>query len=58
MKHPNDVKISEGDIADHDAVRDNSDHNNDWKEAFEIISNNDHVHYDDSKQNYDIANPT
>ena len=58
MRHPNDFKIFEGDIADHNAVADNSDHNNDWKEAFEFISNNDHVHYDDSKQNYYTANPT
>ena len=58
MRHPNDVKIFEGDIADHSAVPDNSDNKNDWKKAFEFISNNDHVHYDDSKQNYYTANPT
>ena len=58
MRHPNDLKIFEGDIADHSAVPDNSDHNNDWKEAFHFISNNDHVHYDDSKQNYYTASPT
>ena len=57
MRHPNDVKRFEGDIADHNAVPDNSDHNNDWKEAFEFISNNDHAHYDNSKQNYYTANP-
>ena len=27
MSHPNDVKIFEGDIADHNAVQDNSDSN-------------------------------
>ena len=58
MRHPNDVKIFEGDIADHNAVPDNSDQNNDWKEAFEFISNNDHAHYDDSKRSYYTANPT
>ena len=58
MRHPNDVKIFEGDIADHSAVSDNSDHNNNWKEMFEFISSNDNVHYDDSKQNYYTANPT
>ena len=58
MRHPNDVKIFEGDIGDHNAVPNNSDNSNDWKKAFEFISNNDHVHYDDSKQNYHTANPT
>ena len=58
MRHLNDVKIFEGDIADHNAVPDNSDNNNDWKKAFEFISDNDHVHYDDSKQNYYTANTT
>ena len=58
MKHPTDVKIFEGDIADHNTVPGNSDNNNDWKKAFEFISNNDHVHYDDSKQNYYTAYPT
>ena len=48
MRHPNDAKIFEGDIADHNAVPDNSINKNDWKKAFEFISNNDHVHYDDS----------
>ena len=55
MRHPSDVKIFEGVIVDHNAVPDNSDQSNDWKEAFEFISNNDHVHYDDSKRNYYIA---
>ena len=58
MRHPNYVKIFKGDIADHNAVPDNSDHNKDWKEAFEFISNNDHVHCDDCKQNYYTPNPT
>ena len=58
MRHPNDVKIFEGDIADHNAVQDNSDHNNAWKEAFEFRSNNDHAYCDDSKQNYYTTNPT
>ena len=58
MRHPNDVKILKGDIADHNAVQDNSDHNNAWKEAFEFISNNDHAYCDDSKQNYYTTNPT
>ena len=40
------------------AVPDSSDNNNDWKKAFEFISNNDHVHCDDSKQNYCTVNPT
>ena len=57
MRHPNDVKIFEGDIPDHNAVPDNSDNNNDWKKAFEFISNNDHVHYDDCKQNCYTTNP-
>ena len=47
MRHPDDVNILEGDIANHNAVPDNSDKNN-WKKGFEFISNNDHVHYDDS----------
>ena len=55
MRHPNDVKIFEGDIPDHN---DNSYNNNDWKKAFEFISNNDHAHYDDSKQNCYTTNPT
>ena len=46
MRHPNDVKIFEGDIPDHNAFPDNSDYNNDWKK---VLSNNDHLHYDDSK---------
>ena len=58
MRHPNDVKIFKGGIADHNAVPDNSGDNNNWKEVFEFISNNDHVHYDDSKQNYYTVNPT
>ena len=58
MRHPHDVKIFEGDIPDHNAVPDNSDCNNDWKKAFQSISNNDHVHYDDSKQNCYTTNPT
>ena len=45
---------NEGDIADHNVVPDNSDNNNDWKKVFEFTSNNDHVSYDDSKQNYYI----
>ena len=52
LSHPNDVKIFEGDIPDHNAIPDNSDNNNDWKKVLEFISNNDHVHYDHSKQNY------
>ena len=31
MRHPNDVKIFEGDIPANNAVSDNSDNNNDWK---------------------------
>ena len=58
MRHPNGVKVFEGDIADHNAVANYSDHDSDWKEAFEFISNNDHVNYDDSKQNYCPANLT
>ena len=58
MSHPNDAKIFEGDITDHNAVPGNSDNNNDWKKAFEFISNNDHLDSDDSKQNYYTANPT
>ena len=58
MRRPNDIKIFEGDIADHNAVPDNSNNSNDWKKVLEFISNNDHVHYDDSKQNYYTANPT
>ena len=58
MSHPNDTKIFEGDIRDHNAVPGNSDNNNDWKKAFEFISNNDHLDCDDSKQNYYTANPT
>ena len=58
MRYPNDVKIFQGDIPDHNAVPDNSGNNNDWKKAFEFISNNDYVHYHDSKQNYYTANPT
>ena len=46
MRNPNDVKILERDIPDHNAFPDNSDYNNDWKK---MLSNNDHVHYDDSK---------
>ena len=57
-RHPNDVNIFEGDIADDNAVPDNSDKSNDWKKTFESISNNDHIHYEDSKQNYYTANPT
>ena len=49
MRHPNDVKLFEGDIPDHNAVPDNSDNNNDWKKAFEFITNKDHIHYDESK---------
>ena len=49
MRHPNDVKIFEGDIPDHNAVPDNSENNIDWKRAFKFISNNDHVHYDEAK---------
>ena len=52
-----DAKIFEGDTPDHHAIPDNSDNNNDWKKVFEFISNNDHVHYDDSKQNYYNTNP-
>ena len=51
MRHPNDAKIFEGDISDRNAISDNSDINNGWKKAFECISKNDHVHYDDSQQN-------
>ena len=58
IRHPNDLKIFEGDIADHNAVSDNSNNSNDWKKEFEFICNNDHIHYDDSKQNYYAANPT
>ena len=58
MRHPNDVKLCEGDIADHSIVPGNPDNKNDWKKAFEFISSNDQVHYDDSKQNYFTANPT
>ena len=58
MRHPNDVKTFEADIADHNAVPDNSDNSNDWKKAFEFISNYDQVLYDDSKQNCYTANPT
>ena len=47
MRHPNDVKIFEGDIADHSAVPDNSDNNNDWTKAFEFISNNANIQYDE-----------
>ena len=46
MRHPNDVKIFEGDIPDRNAFPDNSDYNNDWKK---VLSNNDHLHCDDSK---------
>ena len=49
MRH-HDVKILEGDIAHHNAVPDNSDNKNDWKKAFEFISNNDYVHYDDYEE--------
>ena len=49
MMHPNDAKIFEGDIADHNTVAGNSDNSNDWKKAFEFVSNNNHVHYDDSE---------
>ena len=48
MRHPDDVSILEGDIANRNAVPDNSDNKNNWKKGFEFISNNDHVHYDDS----------
>ena len=58
MRHLNDIKIFEGGTADHNAVPDNSNNNIDWKKAFEFISDNDHVHYDDSKQNYYTANTT
>ena len=58
MRHPNDVKMFEGDSADDNAVPENSDNNNDWKKASEFTSNNDHVHYDDSKKNYYTTNPT
>ena len=51
MRHPNDVKIFEGDIPDHNAVPDNLHNNYGWEKTFEFISNNDHIHYDDSKQN-------
>ena len=51
MRHPNDAKIFKGDIPDRNAIPDNSDINNGWKKAFEFISKNDHVHYDDSQQN-------
>ena len=54
MRHPNDVKIFKGDIPDHNAIPGNSDNNNDWKKGFEFVSNNDHVHYDDSNS----TNPT
>ena len=57
IRHPYDAKTFEGDIADHNAVPDNSNHNNDWKEVFEFISSNDHIHYDGSKQNYYTPNP-
>ena len=50
MRHPNDVKIFEGDIAHHNAVPNNSDNKNDWKKAFEFISNSDYVHYDDYEE--------
>ena len=56
MRYSNDVKMFEDDIPGHNAVPDNSDNNNDCKKAFEFISNNDCVHYHDSKQN--TANPT
>ena len=58
MRHPNNVKIFEGDIPDHIAVLDNLDNNNDQKKTFEFISNNDHVYYDDSKQNRYTTNAT
>ena len=48
MRHPDDVSILEGDIANRNAVPDNSDNKNNRKKGFEFISNNDHVHYDDS----------
>ena len=48
MRHPDDVNILEGDIANRNAVPDNSDNKNNWKKGFEFISNSDHVHYDDS----------
>ena len=54
---PTDAKIFEGDIPDQNAIPDNSDNNNDWKKVFEFISNNDHVHYDESEQNYYNTNP-
>ena len=40
---------------DPDYLPDNN--NNDWKKVFEFISNNDHVHYDDSEQKYYNTNP-
>ena len=49
MMHPNDAKIFEVDIADHNTVAGNSGNSNDWKKAFEFVSNNNHVHYDDSE---------
>ena len=58
MSYPNNVKMFEGDITDHNTVPDNSDNNNDWKKALEFIPNNDHVHYDDSKQSCYTTNPT
>ena len=44
-------------IPDHNAIPDNSDNNNDWKKAFEFISTNGHVHYDDSKRSSYSINP-
>ena len=49
MRHLNDVKIFEGDIPDHNAVPDNLHNNYGWEKTFEFISNNYHIHYDDSK---------
>ena len=44
---PTDAKIFEGDIPDQNAIPDNSDNNNDWTKAFEFISNNGNIQYDE-----------
>ena len=43
MRHPNDVKIFEGDIPANNAVSENSDNNNDWKKEHIYLRIEHHV---------------
>lgn len=57
MRHPNDVKIFEGNIPDHNDVSNNEGDSNDWKRTFEFIFSKSYNHYDDPQQNCYSTDP-